>query len=97
MDDLTSLTRARDIKTALQNPPSGLENTYSKCIERIDNDARRLLRWMVLSIRPLSFREMEHAISVEPGDTNIEEEDLFLATDIVSRCAGLVIIDARGK
>ena len=59
--------------------------------------AMNLLRWMAFSVRPLKVDELEHAASVQPDMEDLDTADILQASDLVSLCAGLVIIDARGS
>jgi chemotaxis receptor (MCP) glutamine deamidase CheD len=48
-------------------------------------------------MRPLTTVELQHALIVEPGDTELSEDNLAEVEDIVSVCAGLVIVDKESN
>lgn len=50
---------------------------------------------MSYALRPLSLKELQHAIAVEPGDRVLDEELITDSQSITQLCAGLVIVDQR--
>ena len=55
--------------------------------------AEQVLSWIVWAVRPLTVPELQHALSIEPGDEDLDEDNFLDANDLTSVCAGLVIID----
>lgn len=55
--------------------------------------ALKALAWVSYSFRSLSLKELQHALAVEPGDTDLDEELVMDGHSITALCAGLVIID----
>jgi len=55
--------------------------------------AKQVLSWITCAKRPLTTSELEHALAVEPEESQLDEENLCRAEDMVSVCAGLVTID----
>ena len=55
--------------------------------------AMRVLWWIAFTTRPLTTLELQHALAVEIGEREIDEENLPEIEDMVSVCAGLVIVD----
>jgi hypothetical protein len=51
------------------------------------------LPWTIYTKRPLLTTELQHAIAVEAGDNELNKENLPQVEDMVSVCAGLVIVD----
>lgn len=51
------------------------------------------MKWVMLAQRPLSCAEIEHAVSIESGSQDIDEDDLVPTVDLAALCAGLVVID----
>jgi hypothetical protein len=74
-----------------------LEETYQAALDRIENDdiGMRTLKWVTYAKRHLKSTELQHALAVEPTTRDIEEDDLIEVSDLVSRCAGLVILDSE--
>ena len=107
MQSLTDKFDARKIKDALARLPRGsgssaTDTAYSDTIKRINSQeegfqklAFNVLSWVTLARRPLSVRELQYAISIETGDTNIAEDNLVDEDTMTSACAGLVVIDQK--
>ena len=57
--------------------------------------ATQVLSWIVCAKRPLTSLELQHAIAVEPGESELDPENLTPLEDMVSVCAGLVTVDKR--
>lgn len=71
-------------------------------MQRIDNQepehrrmAFKILAWVSYAFRRLSLKELQHALAVEPRDTELDEELVLDGQSITSLCAGLVIVDQR--
>lgn len=58
--------------------------------------AKQVLSWITCAKRPLSTSELEHAIAVKPGISKLDIDDICPVGDMVSVCAGLVTVDAKG-
>ena len=57
------------------------------------NLAKDVLSWIVCAKRPLNTSELQHALAVEVGESELDEDNLPLIEDMVSVCAGLVTVD----
>ena len=55
--------------------------------------AKQVLSWITCAKRPLTTTELQHALGVEVGESELDKENLSEIEDIVSVCAGLVTID----
>ena len=92
----------RDLLKALRNLPTELADTYDQSMLRIEDQtpqqikrAKQVLSWVTLAERPLTVREMQHALAVAPEDTFLDEDALPDEDLMVSVCAGLVVIDQQ--
>jgi len=104
MDSLVTKTTPKDVQTALGTLPKGLDNTYNEVMTRVDsqNDdyrilAQEVLSWVVYAVWPLSVEELQHALAVKPGVTQLDEDDLPDKGTLISVCAGLVIVDQKSN
>jgi hypothetical protein len=100
MDSLTKESSSRKVRSALGKLPKGLDDTYDEALRRIwsqgeadANLAKQVLSWIVFAVKPLTIKEIQHALAVEPEDTDIEETALPDEDLLVSVCAGMVSID----
>jgi hypothetical protein len=83
---------------------SVLDRAYEEAMERIDRQipghralAMRVLAWITCAKRRLKAPELQHALSVEIGASELDEDNLPEIHDIISVCAGLVTIDEESS
>ena len=88
------------VRRKLQSLPTTLTGTYDEAMQRIEaqeSDHRSIafktLAWVSYAYRPLSVGELQHALAIEPGSAQLDEEDILDGNSITALCAGLVIID----
>jgi hypothetical protein len=55
--------------------------------------AKQVLSLITCAKRPLTTSELQHALSVEVGDLELDEDNFPQTEDMVSVCAGLVTVD----
>jgi ankyrin repeat protein len=55
--------------------------------------AKQVLSWITCTNRQLTTTELQHALGVEVGESELDEENFSQIEDIVSVCTGLVTID----
>jgi hypothetical protein len=104
MDSLVSKNNGDAIREALRHPPEKLEDTYNDAMTRIQEQSKddRELAWKVLSwisfvFRPLSIEELQHALVVMPGDTDIRRGAVPDEEIMISVCAGLAVVDEESS
>ena len=100
---MTGKRSNRAVQAALQKLRGGLEAydyAYDEAMRRIEGQladqeelAKQALSWIVCAKRPLSTVELQHALAVEIGDSELHEDGIPDIDDIVSVCAGLVAVD----
>lgn len=90
----------KHVRQKLQELPTTLDASYDNAMQRITDQeedhwkvAFKTLAWVTHAFRPLSLRELQHALAVEPGDSELDEDLMMDAPSITALCAGLVIID----
>jgi len=103
LDSLKGKKSLKAIRTALNNLPTGskaYDYAYKDAMERIEGQlldeeelAKQVLLWITCAKRPLTTSEIEHAIAVEVGQSQFDEENMCQVEDMVSVCAGLVTVD----
>ncbi len=57
--------------------------------------AKQVLSWITCAKRPFTTLELQHALGVEVGESELDEENFSQIEDIVSVCAGLVTVDEK--
>lgn len=101
LDTLVHNKTRRKIKNALDTPPDGLDSIYEELMARIrlqnPKDHAELalkdLSWIFYAVRPLTVTEVQHALAVEPGDVELDEDGIPDQDLLVSVCAGVVMIN----
>ncbi|KAJ4363362.1 hypothetical protein N0V85_009318, partial [Neurospora sp. IMI 360204] len=80
-----------------------LYKAYDETMARINkqkpdfrNLATQILLWITHAKRPLSTEELRHALAVEVGSNELNEDNLIASLD-VSICAGLAIVDDKSQ
>ncbi|KAI9681865.1 MAG: hypothetical protein M1822_006942 [Bathelium mastoideum] len=105
MESLAAQLTMRGIKKVLRSLPDSLDQTYDSAMARIqgrDGEVAKLalqvLCWVSYTFRPLTLRELQHALAIEPGITKFNEDNVISDDDdIFSCCAGLVVIDGSNN
>jgi hypothetical protein len=98
MNTLQTKNNPGAVHDALDVLPAEVNDTYGMAMDRIAKQnpddkalAGRVLSWVTYAQRPLSLKELRHAVSILPmnsGSLVLEQ----LLTDV---CAGLVVIDVN--
>jgi ankyrin repeat domain-containing protein 50 len=96
---LRRLRRDIDIEEALKTLPKGLDKTYQRIINQIDQQdhhlqvlAQKTLMWVFYAKRPLSIKELVDAIAIDNDCLTREDLDLRLYPEdaIFEACANLL-------
>jgi ankyrin repeat protein len=76
------------------------DQSYHAAIKRIESQpsamhglARKALSWITYAERPLTTGELCHALAVDVGDDDLDEDNVPEVEDVISVCAGLVVVD----
>ena len=87
-------------RKALQTLPPSLYETFDAVITRIkelpSEKAKlgiQVLMWLHLAYRPFQLVELQHALSVEPGQTEFDPDNIPSQKMLLDSCLGLVIHD----
>jgi hypothetical protein len=91
------------IRTTLKGLATGsgaYDSAYTSAMERIESQvpdqtelAKQVLAWIVHAKRQLKAAELQEALGVEAGEEELDRDNCPDVDDMVSACAGLVIID----
>lgn len=100
MDSLADCLTIREVLHALEHLPKEINNTYDQAMTRIEKlsvnrqrAVKKLLLWVSFAERPLKIAELEHAIAIARGMTEIGKDYILSAKVLTSMSAGMVIID----
>ena len=100
MDSLTKQPHRKALRLALENLPPELDDTYDDALARIGSQdkedtkiAHQVLGWITYATRPLTIKQLQHALSIEPEQTDLDDETLIDAELLISTCLGLITVD----
>jgi len=103
MDSFQTRLKVKTIKADLLALPTGLDaydTAYGDAMDRIfgqerdyQESAEKVLSLVLCARRPLTSSELQHALMIETGDTELEEDNGLDCETILSVCAGLITID----
>ncbi|KXH44474.1 ankyrin repeat protein [Colletotrichum simmondsii] len=102
LQSLTGKRSPKAVKAALETLATGssaYDTAYDEAVERIEGQledqsalAKDALSWIVCSKRPLQIVELQEALAVEQGMTELDAENRPEIEDVISACAGLLTI-----
>ena len=87
------LLKFSEVLQALRTLPTKLNDSYDKAMHRVQGHGRSLLRLVAYAQRPLSTKEVEHALGISFETDELLDEEIIPASALISRCAGLVTLD----
>jgi ankyrin repeat protein len=107
LDSLLDKNTKKKILSTLAKLPRGseaLDEAYNDAIRRIEGQlpgnftlAKSVLSWITYAERPLTTRELCHALAVEVGESELDPDNIPDVQDMVSVCAGLVAVDEESN
>ncbi|KAF1935332.1 ankyrin, partial [Clathrospora elynae] len=102
-DSLLDKRTAKDVKSTLAKLSKGsaaLDNAYRDALQKIEHQpdgdfklAREVLLWITFAKRPLTTAEICCVLAVELEEAELDLENIPNIEDLVSVCAGLVVVD----
>ncbi|UKZ79072.1 hypothetical protein TrVFT333_006823 [Trichoderma virens FT-333] len=73
---------------------------YEEIMKRIEHQgpisvklAKNILSWIIFAKRRLTMQELQHALAVGIGGSRLDQTDLPQVQDLISVCAGLVMVN----
>lgn len=93
-----------EIELKLNSLLRSLNETYETILSRIHKEgnenserAHLLLQWLVVSVRPMTLKELVEVLALRRGQTTISNYDRLLdARDILDICPGLLNLEEDG-
>ena len=90
----------RKIRAALKSLPRTLPDAYKDVFTRIERQGPdrkelviKIVSWIFHARRPLKMTELREAIAVEPGDTELDKDDLLAPGFVVEISESLISYD----
>ncbi|KAK4205934.1 hypothetical protein QBC37DRAFT_162144, partial [Rhypophila decipiens] len=107
LDSLKGKRSTKAVRTTLETLQTGsqaYDRAYDDAMDRIEGQlkdqkelAKQVLSWITCAKRPLSITELQHALGVEVGETELDADNIPLVEDMISVCAGLVTVDEESS
>jgi ankyrin repeat protein len=102
IDSLQGKRSAKSVRQGLKTLPAGLDAAYTIAMSRIESQldeevetAKDVLSWISYATRPLTPLELQYALAIEDHQLFIDEDNIPDIEDLISICAGLVIVDEQ--
>jgi ankyrin repeat protein len=102
VNSLKGKVNAKAVEDALAEVESGgssLIKAYDKTMRMIQRQdegyrtlAKHTLSWLAFSDEPLTTSQLQHALAIEPGKTDLDFNNVTNLEIILSSCAGLVTV-----
>ena len=88
-------------RKALEKLPPGLYGSFQELITRIREYpsigqaelGMQVLMWLHFAYRPLKLAELQHALAIEPNDTEFDADNIPSQKALLDCCLGLVQVD----
>ncbi|EHK47335.1 putative ankyrin repeat protein, partial [Trichoderma atroviride IMI 206040] len=94
---LQKLRNPRDIRQVLDDLPKGLDETYNRMLQGIDDQYRKSvansLKWLAFSMKPLTVDDLAEIFIMHPYDDVVIDstECLFNTRDVLIYFSGLIV------
>ena len=98
LNEMRFIARESDIQRILNEIPPGLDALYERALKTMSGITRgkelivSILQWVVCAFRPLTLKEMEHALKLYTGE-NVLSLEKFLSIS----CEQLIHVDKGGR
>ncbi|KAK0610750.1 ankyrin repeat-containing domain protein, partial [Immersiella caudata] len=102
MDLIVGQDSVRRVRQALMSLPDELNAVYASMLDRVysleadrASRSRQLIALILFTTRPLTIDETRCALSIEPGDTCLNENDLPDLDVLLSACGGIIHVSSE--
>ncbi|KAL9091309.1 MAG: hypothetical protein Q9165_004943 [Trypethelium subeluteriae] len=103
--DIETMANQLETHDRLEIKANSLDQTYDRAMARIQGQdkwvaklALQVLCWVCYTLRPLTLRELQHALAIKLGTMKFDEDNVISDDDdIIPGCAGLVVIDGSNN
>ncbi len=98
LEELRSAFSEGEVQQVLEEVPPGMDALYKRALLLMSKTSRgkhlvkAVLLWIVCAIRPLTLKELEHAILLDTGESVLSLDKFILST-----CGQLVHVDKNGR
>ena len=100
---LEAMTKS-EVRKALRSLSESLNQAFENTVRRIEDEPRnrrevalRSLMWVLRARRPLRVSELRHALAIQVGESQLDNDNLLQPRFIIECCAGLIVIDDKSS
>jgi ankyrin repeat protein len=100
LHSLAQLETSKAVTNSLMTLPNSYNDIYEFNLKRVEDQdqptrarAFQVLSWLSHALGSLSIKAFQHALSVGPGDTGLDEDAQPDADTLVSICADFVVVE----
>ncbi|KAF7905376.1 uncharacterized protein EAF01_005897 [Botrytis porri] len=104
IEAIASELKISRVRKALTGLPEILDNTYDDAMKRIMEGqetnrkilAMNILMWLSCAKKPLTVRELQHAVAImelDSDESELDEDEIYDQDLLLTVCAGLVVVD----
>ncbi|EXV03146.1 ankyrin repeat protein [Metarhizium robertsii] len=83
-----------DIQTALENLPRSLDETYARCLQRINKRQSRfawtILRWVAAAITPFQVDQLREGLAINTNTGCLDRNQIPPRQEIIKCCCNLI-------
>jgi hypothetical protein len=99
-------TSPNELRNVLEELPMDQEGLYKSLMDRVESNQEKVvlaaLKWVTFSKERLSLKVLLHALAIESRvpmskDSDIGELDLIDPRDLLSSCAGFLVVDEESE
>jgi hypothetical protein len=95
---LENIKTVEEVEAALKSLPPDYDGCYDFSLKQIEmqaptqrDKAFKTLAWLSHAVEPLSVEALQQALSVQPGDLELDNDNQTPEDELLSVCHGLVI------
>jgi len=88
------------VRTRLSTLPHELNTAFNDAMRRVESQESeqrtlglQILGWVTHVFRPISVKELQHALAFDPSESSLDEEAILEGHSITNLCGGLIMID----
>ncbi|PGH05438.1 hypothetical protein GX51_02962 [Blastomyces parvus] len=104
LDFLRGQNSFKKVGSAINTLPKGIYDTYDDAMKRIEDQgdedsefAKKALSYIFCAKRPLNVEELLHALAIETGDTELDQEAIPEIEILFNVSAGLIQIEKKSN
>ncbi|KAK5325159.1 hypothetical protein LTR93_004636 [Exophiala xenobiotica] len=102
LNNLEHINAVEEVEARLKSLPTTYDGYYELSLKQIEmqdplqrDKAMKILALLSHALDPLSVDALQQAVSVQPGDLELDNDERWTAEELKTLCDGLVIIETK--